>query len=1565
MKLLSKQISIFFFIIVSLLARSGQSLTSKNAKFIRKTFISDTLQSIRINGHGTGARLPDSYELEQIIASSRQIIFDNLQLDSLPKKIDHSQTKWFPPIGDQGAEGSCVAWATGYYVKTFQEAREHDWDLSKAEWINSGNGYPTIEAQNKIISPDFVYHLTNNGQDQGITVFRAINFIQKYGASSWETMPNDPDNSTSWPDRKAWREAPQYRGASPPLFLIDTSAAQNRLFKQVLASGKLALIHINAHRFSQLSDKDLWTVDNYQTTVFNHLNAVVGYDDDFGPFIENGDTTYGAFKVANNWGKGGWENQADGFYHISYQCLQKYIKVAILFEDRDNYQPTILANFQLTHPYRGEIKMHLGIDRDDQNLISKPFLEYNNSEDANFFPDNVMTFDISNFNEIVNSNLDSVYLDLYDRGNYSETAVLDSFYIEFFENGKPIRKYDYSSEDSLLTTSNNEHSRASLIIHDDPMLSISQDSVNFAETYLNTQDSAGITVYNSSNKTYSIDLELNSSVFLISDTILTINPGQRQNIDAVFQPTKAGYFSSQLYLNYADGPKSVQLTGIGKSYPQFSVAPQDISLELNAGESDSSELSIENTGLDTFSYEIELGIDTSLISDDKDIPGVFPSNIKVLLYDNLRPDQQSQTKQYLEQLGVLVDLLNRPDAMQDSLLEAYDLIYVKKGDINFLRGQGEVVQEYIDKGGGLIIEQPDREYSIRIMPAGFEIGVLQTESEVNPNTIQFTKNGNNHSILNALYPRDCCGSYDVIKKSDLGSKFEVLAVNSLDTNNVALAAGEYGQGRILLHTGEIGAQKSHSSDLFVLRILEWTASQPHSVKLFRERGIIEPEASQSVKIVVNSKNLFDGRYNLFANLRPSGMNYPQEEIDLQINLKGQAQIDIDHDTLNFGSVFVRATDSLSLAIKNTGSALLRISEMSIPSTENFHLKRDSLQLLPGRSEMIEVYFNPLSPGQYEANLTIKSPDSEQLNQNIKLVGRGVIPPKLGAVPDSLIKYMGINDSGSYEINITNEGQADLEFDISVTGAEKTIIEKYLPEFATYISGIHYSKGSLYFIKRTDNKLFRYDIEGDFVEELFTIPYNSYSLAYDGENYYIGTYLGYIYGYDQNGEMVAEIETPFRNQIAFDYTGSAFIICAAYSTLSNFVVMDKSGEILQEIHYPGCYSDEVCVQISWLDEHPGGNLWGIFYNYRTENYWLNQLNYTSESIEFVRRYQLIPGSENLTHDGENFWISTLDGSLLKIQDRIKNLNWVQLSQNQGSILPQDRERINLRFNTSGMRPGRYNANIIMTTNDPDRDIVTIPAHLYLAGNYEIQVSGNWELKGLPIKPVNERVDQIFNLDSMRYNLYGWQQEYYAPDSIQAGQGFWIKSEQAQSVILNGLPDNDITISLQQGWNLISPPSNPIHIAQIMDNDDVVVFPLIFAYQDSYFRTDSLVPGNGYWAYASERGEIRLKNKAAYLSDQLKTFEFLPDLDKYPYLSIQDNDSNQSAIFYEVEFNYDDQNQYFKLPPLPPEKVFDARTLDGYYATASDDFYIQIQTSAYPLQLTNSNKIPNEQFRYQIV
>jgi len=444
-------------LIIPILA--GSILFAPEARFARRVMTEEEFNRLKeregvyeearnyniiIDGHGTGLQPPTAEEWEEIRTMPIVVDMRESSEDSLPSSHDNSATIWFPPIGNQDGEGSCVSWACGYYTKTFQEAVEHDWDLSESVWIGGFYGYPSVGYQDKIFSPDFIYHQVNSGEDDGSKFSDNMNLLKRIGCCTWKRMPYDPLNSIDWPDENAWREAPLYRSQTGhTIMLVDTDEGLEGL-KQLLADSNLAVIGVDADEYSDLTLMDLWTFDNYNPSDINHANTVVGYDDDYGPYIERGDpNTRGAFKIANSWGKGGWEKIFDGFYYISYECMKRRVGNVRIYENRVDYEPEMVSVFQLAHSRRKECQVTVGIGQTGSPDSTKRFDEYEKRGGAHPFPANKMVMDITEFVPLTSGPSDNFFLKVYDGGTDS-TGIIDFFSIEQYDDyvsGIPTETY--------------------------------------------------------------------------------------------------------------------------------------------------------------------------------------------------------------------------------------------------------------------------------------------------------------------------------------------------------------------------------------------------------------------------------------------------------------------------------------------------------------------------------------------------------------------------------------------------------------------------------------------------------------------------------------------------------------------------------------------------------------------------------------------------------------------------------------------------------------------------------------------------------------------------------------------------------------------------------------------------------------------------------------------------------------------------------------------------------------------------------------------------------------------
>jgi C1A family cysteine protease len=365
-----------------------------------------------VGNHGTGLRPPTSEEWETI--SQNAYVASSVSAPSSPSEVDNSILPWFPPIGNQGAEGSCVAWSVGYYTKTFQEAKEHGWDLSGASWT----GQPAQSYQDEIISPEFIYHLINSGVDNGASFNDAMDLVCYIGACSWAKMPYNPSDHSSWPSEEAWNEAPYYRGDNNGYqYMSVDSSSELVSLKNWLASQHLVTIGVDADKFSNLTSSDLWTLDNYASPDVNHANTIVGYDDNIN-YTEAGQTRYGAFKVANSWGVGfSGEKIPDGFYWISYETMKQRIQYCTFYDDLIGYQPELTATFTINHVKRGECQIEVGLGTPTSPITTKSFSRYISGGNYPFCPNSII-LDVTEFKSyMLNSYNQSYFLAVRDGGS--------------------------------------------------------------------------------------------------------------------------------------------------------------------------------------------------------------------------------------------------------------------------------------------------------------------------------------------------------------------------------------------------------------------------------------------------------------------------------------------------------------------------------------------------------------------------------------------------------------------------------------------------------------------------------------------------------------------------------------------------------------------------------------------------------------------------------------------------------------------------------------------------------------------------------------------------------------------------------------------------------------------------------------------------------------------------------------------------------------------------------------------------------------------------------------------
>jgi len=152
-------------------------------------------------------------------------------------------------------------------------------------------------------------------------------------------------------------------------------------------------------------------------------------------------------------------------------------------------------------------------------------------------------------------------------------------------------------------------------------------------------------------------------------------------------------------------------------------------------------------------------------------------------------------------------------------------------------------------------------------------------------------------------------------------------------------------------------------------------------------------------------------------------------------------------------------------------------------------------------------------------------------------------------------------------------------------------------------------------------------------------------------------------------------------------------------------------------------------------------------------------------------------------------------------------------------------------------------------------------LFLYGqlyNEEISIDyqADWNLVGLPLEVADSLYNDLFP-ESIDGTLFSFDDGYNLETSLIQGEGYWLRFNDAGSTTIAGTLINELTISLNEGWNLISGISASLNISDIQDPDGIVIPGTVYGFAPSgYSNAEILEPGEGYWVRAYNPGTITI-------------------------------------------------------------------------------------------------------------
>lgn len=258
--------------------------------------------------------------------------------------------RFAPAVGNQGQQGSCVAWSSAYAARTILEAAR--------------TGQPGDQLK---FSPAFLYNQIGLDGCQGSYIIRAMEFMTQRGSVPYEAFPYTDQDCTRQPDRQQMAEAEQFKmhGFNRLSAGDRTNALDMRAIKENLAQGAPVVIGMMVgESFMQgMMGQDVWNPapgDESQMGFGGHAMCVVGYDDKkYG----------GSFLIMNSWGPE-WGN--NGFAWVRYNHFQYFVREAY------GVEPMQKVGSAAAQPFAAEIGL-VQVEYDGKKTVPKGYISLRNT----------------------------------------------------------------------------------------------------------------------------------------------------------------------------------------------------------------------------------------------------------------------------------------------------------------------------------------------------------------------------------------------------------------------------------------------------------------------------------------------------------------------------------------------------------------------------------------------------------------------------------------------------------------------------------------------------------------------------------------------------------------------------------------------------------------------------------------------------------------------------------------------------------------------------------------------------------------------------------------------------------------------------------------------------------------------------------------------------------------------------------------------------------------------------------------------------------------------------------
>ena len=213
-----------------------------------------------------------------------------------------------------------------------------------------------------------------------------------------------------------------------------------------------------------------------------------------------------------------------------------------------------------------------------------------------------------------------------------------------------------------------------------------------------------------------------------------------------------------------------------------------------------------------------------------------------------------------------------------------------------------------------------------------------------------------------------------------------------------------------------------------------------------------------------------------------------------------------------------------------------------------------------------------------------------------------------------------------------------------------------------------------------------------------------------------------------------------------------------------------------------------------------------------------------------------------------------------------------------------------------------------------DDITFPPTEEPISNITVNYNSDWNIVGLPMEVSDPDFESLFP-DAIENTLFSFGSNGYIQETeLTMGTGYWLRFSNENITTISGSYVENLTISLQENWNLISGISADISLDNVLDPDNLIVPLTWYGFGlNGYFTVETLEPGHGYWIRSYGVGEITFSSSTRGKSRQ-KIENRVSEANVIAF--------NGFPLYFGVDIPENEILSY-SLPPKPPTSIFDVR------------------------------------------